>query len=117
MTDAANNNPNSNNPIVKWLGLAAAIVGGVTALVIAIQHFEEAVKPAPFPQLAATDVGNITGSGHTVMDECEKQRQIYALQNPNFDIAIDQSIQPSSNRDILGAVTYTFHCHFIPTRK
>lgn len=112
--------PNPKNPVVKYLGIATAIIVALTALIVAIQHFSEAVRPEPekpLPVLASTDVGNIKGSGHTVLTECEKQRQLYAVQNPDFNISIDENVQPSADKDILGTVTYTFHCHFIAKRK
>jgi hypothetical protein len=120
MSDEGSTGPNSKNPVLKLLGIATATIVALTALIAAIKHFTDAVKPEPekpLPVLASTDVGNIKGSGHTVLTECEKQRQLYAVQNPDFNISIDQNVQPSSDKDILGTVTYTFHCRFIATRK
>ena len=108
------------NPIVRWLGILTGIVLGLAALIAAIQHFAKVVRPEPekpAPVLAPTDSPPIKGSGHTVNDVCDAQRQSYATQYPDFEISIDQSIQPSSDKDLLGTVTYVFHCHFTATRK
>lgn len=105
--------------LAGWLGKITAVIVAVGALIAAVQYLWGLLTPAPppIPTLAPTDVANIKGSGNTVVNECEPQRQAYAAQHPDFDISIDQNVQPSSTKDILGQVTYTFHCHFNATRK
>jgi hypothetical protein len=110
--------------IVRWLGIATTVIGAVTALLLAIGKFGDAVY-APCKSwsrlpwcatstlaLAPLDSGS-TGGGHNQGEYCEPRAAAYRAQHPNFTIAWRGS--ETSNKDFLGKVIYHYHCEFIAT--
>lgn len=106
------------NPVVKWLGIATAIVVALAALLKGCKELADAydlwkAKPVPtFPQYDSPEVGG----GQTADTMCAGQRASYASANPDFDITIKE-IPATINKDWKGHVTYIFHCQFIATPK
>jgi hypothetical protein len=111
------------NQIVRWLGIATTIIGAVTALLLAVGKFGDAVyapcKPLPaLPwcsaraalALAPLDSGTTDG-GHNPGQYCEPRAAAYRTQHPNYTIAWVGS--ETNHKDMLGHVTYNYHCEFV----
>lgn len=108
--------------VVRWLGIATTLIGAVTALLLAVGKFGDAVY-APcksFPSLpwcststlvlAPFDSGTTDG-GHNQGEYCEPRAAAYRAQHPNFTITWRGS--ETNHKDVFGHVTYNYHCEFI----
>ena len=108
------------NPVVKWLGIAGAVVVGLAGLVEGAKKLDDAFhlwtpKPSEVPKISQYDSPRVDG-GHTAEEFCNPQLDAYAAQYPDFNI--EMRILPSKgDRDWKQHVTYVFHCVFIPTPK
>jgi hypothetical protein len=111
--------------IVKWIGVATSLIGAVTALLLVIGKFGDAVGATckSFPSvpfcssitpltLAPYDSPKV-GGGHTQKEFCEPQASAYRSQHPGYEIRWMASEE--SNKDFLGKVTYKYHCVYAAT--
>jgi hypothetical protein len=108
--------------VVRWLGIATTVIGAVTALLLAVGKFGDAVY-APcksFPSLPWCSTGTLvlapydsptTDGGHSQREYCEPRAESYRAQHPNFTITWRGS--EANHKDMLGHVTYNYHCEFI----
>ena len=119
--------PRAVTRLIHWIGIAAALLGALTALLVALGKFGEAAYATcnPFPsipwcvdlappKLAAYDSPEVDG-GHTQAEYCEPVAVKYRSQFPDFDIQWQAS--EGSHKDLLGHVTYTYHCEFSAVPK
>jgi hypothetical protein len=114
----------SVNWLIQWVGIATTLIGAIAALLLAIGKFGDAAyapcRPFPSlpwctanpPKLAALDAGPV-GGGHNQGEYCEPRAAAYRSQFPNYTISWKGS--ETSNKDLLGHVTYRYHCEFIAT--
>lgn len=121
--------PNWVKATLKWLGIAVALVGGVALIVVGVGNVWEggnklctviglctpsARKPTP-PILPNLDIGPVDG-GHTTDEYCKPRLAAYEKQYPNFNIAMTE-LPYETHKDLVGHVTYKFHCAFAATPK
>jgi hypothetical protein len=113
------------NKAVRWLGIATTIIGAVTALLLAVGKFGDAVY-APcksFPSLPWCSTGTplalapfdsgTTDGGHNQGEYCDPRAAVYRAQHPNYTITWKGS--ETNHKDTFGHVTYNYHCEFIAT--
>jgi hypothetical protein len=108
--------------VVRWLGIATTLIGAMTALLLAVGKFGDAVyapcKSWPALPWCSTstlvltpfDSGSTDG-GHNQGEYCEPRAAAYRAQHPNFTITWRGS--ETNHKDFLGHVTYNYHCEFI----
>ncbi|MGX7703831.1 hypothetical protein [Methylobacterium sp. Gmos1] len=108
------------NPVVKWLGIATAVVLGAAGLIEGLKKLDDAyelwtpkLKPVPtFPRFYSKRVPG----GHTADEFCKPQRDVYAQQNPDFDITYIVLPTPA-DFDFFRHATYVFQCEFVAKQK
>jgi hypothetical protein len=69
--------------------------------------------PSP-PKLAPYDSPRV-GGGHTQAEYCEPKAEAYRPQYPDYEIHWKAS--EASDKDLIGHVTYVYHCEFFATPK
>jgi hypothetical protein len=111
--------------IIQWLGIATTLIGALTALLLAVGKFGDAIY-APcksFPSLpwcstgaaivlAPLDAGPVDG-GHNQGEYCEPRAAAYRSQHPNYTITWRGS--ETNSTDFMRHTTYRYHCEFIAT--
>ena len=101
------------NGLFVTMALAAAGALGLAVLTANFSKLGKGVKEAQ-PVLAGYDSPKM-GGGHTEEEQCRPLRDKYASDYPNFNITVSSS--QDSDKDMLGHVTYHYHCQYSATPK
>jgi hypothetical protein len=97
----------------RLMPLSAAVGGLVTAAALLIPLLFQA-GPRTAPQLAPF-VSDWLGGGHSPDEICTPPKQQYEKQYPEYNIDV-RSFEANS-KNILGHVTYQYHCLFTATPR
>jgi hypothetical protein len=135
--------PNWVKTMLKWLGIAAALVGAVALVITGVGNVwngtatlckdiglcSRSDTPAPNPKSpTGSGITNVAApilqsfdsewvdGGHTADEYCNPRKAAYEQQYPSYTIVMTK-LPDETHKDVLGHVTYRFQCNFVAQPK